>query len=317
MEINTNQYLSFTLTEQKYCLHILNTKEILDYSQPTVLPNNPSYVAGVINLRGESLPIIKLAQLLNKEHQVVKSACIIVLEMQLKNENKRVGIIVDKVNNTVDISDEQIRELPTLGSDQGFLNGVTTKDNEDLIVIDNEKLIASFNIQSNDTTSDEVESSDVEKFTSIQYLTFLLHDDVYCMDVMRTKEIIDYSQPVVVPFSPSYIAGVLNLRGNILPIINLHNRFKLSPFQKCRTSSIVVFDVNISGIQMEIGIIVDKVQDTIWADERYYIDVPEFGTQIPADFITSIIKKNNALSFILNFESILNLDDIKKSLSYE
>ena len=312
MEMNINQYLSFTLTEQKYCLHILNTKEILDYSQPIVLPNNPPYVLGVINLRGGSLPIIDLAQLLNKERQVVQSACIIVIEMQLRNENIRVGLIVDKVNNTVDIADDQIRDLPSLGSEQGFLSGVTTQDNEELIIIDNEKLIKSFNIHSKNIRSDEVDETEPDTFTSTQYLTFVLHNDFYCMDVMRTKEIIDYSQPVVVPFSPNYIAGILNLRGNILPIINLHNRFKLSPFRRSMTSSIVIIDMNINGIQMEVGIIVDKVQDTIWVDERYCIDVPEFGAQISADFITSIIKNENRLYFILNFESILNLDEIAK-----
>lgn len=78
------------------------------------------------------------------------------------------------------------------------------------------------------------------------------------------------------------------------------------------TSSIVIIDVNINGIQMEVGIIVDKVQDTIWVDERYCIDVPEFGAQISDDFITSIIKNENRIYFILNFESILNLDEIAK-----
>ncbi|MFQ3220602.1 MAG: purine-binding chemotaxis protein CheW [Paraglaciecola sp.] len=143
-----------------------------------------------------------------------------------------------------------------------------------------------------------------------QFLTFVLNTDIYGIDILSIKEIIDYSNITRVPMVPSFIAGMVNLRGNVVPVIDLAKRFSMQISERTKRSSIIIIDLNLSEDSMSIGIIVDEVSEVIDVPYLDIIPAPEFGTKIRTDFISGMGKFDQRLFILLNIENVLSINEL-------
>ena len=109
------------------------------------------------------------------------------------------------------------------------------------------------------TPENSVGSSNVQ-----QFLTFVLSDEVYGVGILHIREIIEYDNLTVVPLMPDFISGVINLRGNVVPVVNLAKRFEQEPKEIGNRTSIVIIDIKDNeGESVEVGIVVDVVNEVI------------------------------------------------------
>ncbi len=143
-----------------------------------------------------------------------------------------------------------------------------------------------------------------------QYLTFNLKDAMYAIGILNIKEILEYSNVTPVPMMPHFIKGVINLRGAVVPVIDLSARFGNN--QNCivkRTCIIIIEVLNEEGMQ-DIGVMVDAVSEVIEISHSDIVPAPAFGAQIRADFIQGMGKINGDFAIILQVDKVLSVEEI-------
>jgi len=142
-----------------------------------------------------------------------------------------------------------------------------------------------------------------------QFLTFVLNDETYGIDILNIKELIDYGKVTRVPMMPGFIAGVINLRGSVVPVIDLAVRFAEESAQKTKRSSIVILELNDED-KTEIGITVDVVNEVLSISGSDVEPAPSFGTKIRTDFISGMGKVDGQLLVLLEIKNILSIEEL-------
>lgn len=143
-----------------------------------------------------------------------------------------------------------------------------------------------------------------------QYLTFSLGSEMFAVGTLSVKEIIEYGQLTVVPMMPDFIRGVINLRGAVVPVIDLDARFGRGEKKVTRRTCIVIIEVpNEEGAQ-DIGVVVDSVSEVLEIPAADIAPAPAFGARIRSDFITGMGKVNGRFVILLNVGRVLSMDEI-------
>ena len=146
--------------------------------------------------------------------------------------------------------------------------------------------------------------------TQEQYLLFLVGGVLYGVEALKAQEIVEYSSITKVPTLNSFVKGVTNIRGNIVPVIDLLDRFELGKSVIADKTSIVVINFEKDEAVMSIGIIIDEVYEVDSIDVSDLTKAPEFGSKIDAKYILHMGKYNKEYIAILNTKTILNIGDL-------
>jgi purine-binding chemotaxis protein CheW len=145
---------------------------------------------------------------------------------------------------------------------------------------------------------------------SNQYLTFQLAGEVYAIDILHIREIIEYGNLTQVPMVPDFIAGVINLRGSVVPVIDLGVRFGRSLTKITKRTSIVIIEIADGDRMLEIGITVDLVNEVLEIAQSDIEPAPNFGASIRTDFIAGMGKVNGQFMILLDVERVLSIDEL-------
>ena len=143
-----------------------------------------------------------------------------------------------------------------------------------------------------------------------QYLTFMLSGETYAISILSIKEIIQFGQLTEVPRMPDFIRGVINLRGAVVPVIDLSARFGKPPTQVGRRNCIIIIEVALGAETQNVGVMVDAVNAVLEIPDSEIEPAPTFGTNIRADFIAGMGKINGKFVIILNIQQVLSMDDM-------
>ena len=143
-----------------------------------------------------------------------------------------------------------------------------------------------------------------------QYLTFQLGGEMFAVGILNVKEIIEYGKLTEVPMMPAFIRGVINLRGAVVPVIDLAVRFGGAQSQIGKRTCIVIVEVAEGDSRHDIGILVDAVSEVIEIAAGDIEPPPSFGARIRADFIDGMGKVAGKFVIILNISKVLSVDEI-------
>jgi len=146
---------------------------------------------------------------------------------------------------------------------------------------------------------------------AIQHLSFRVRDAGYALPIALVREIIEYAEVTRVPMMPAYIHGVINLRGNVVPVLDLAARFGLSLTEPGNRTCIVIIELPLADGLQRIGLVVDEVDEVLEIDPRQIMPAPAFGTSIRSDFIAGMAQQVQEFLIILNMLQVLSLDDIR------
>jgi len=135
-----------------------------------------------------------------------------------------------------------------------------------------------------------------------QYLSFTVEEEEYAFSILKVKEIIGMKKSTKVPNLPSYIKGVINLRGNIIHLIDIRERFNMPLKEYDKTTVVIIIETN----DKVIGIIVDQVKDVINIKDEDIQKPLEFSGNVEEEFIEGLAKANDRLVVILDVEKLLN-----------
>ncbi|WP_262964631.1 chemotaxis protein CheW [Methylobacter psychrophilus] len=145
-----------------------------------------------------------------------------------------------------------------------------------------------------------------------QYLTFMLGGETYAISILSIKEIIQHSQLTEVPRMPDFILGVINLRGAVVPVIDLSARFGKQSVQVGRRNCIIIVEVNTGEETQNVGVMVDAVNAVLEIPTHEIEPAPSFGNNIRADFIAGMGKINGKFVIILNIQYVLSMDEMTR-----
>jgi purine-binding chemotaxis protein CheW len=151
-----------------------------------------------------------------------------------------------------------------------------------------------------------------------QFLTFLLAGEEYAIDILRVQEIKGWDNVTQIPNTPKYIKGVINLRGTIVPIVDLRLRFRLDPISYGQTTVVIVLKVEGEKGKRTMGIVVDAVSEVYNISDDGMKAAPDFGQAISTDFVRGLATVDEKMIIVLDIDKLLNasvLDQIDESVA--
>ncbi|MBF0559571.1 MAG: chemotaxis protein CheW [Nitrospirae bacterium] len=151
-------------------------------------------------------------------------------------------------------------------------------------------------------------------FTTItdtrQYLTFKLADEIFALDVAKVREILDFTTVTKVPQTPDFMRGVINLRGNVVPVVDMRLKFGMTMTEKTVNTCIIVTEVTINGETAVIGDLADSVQEVIELEPDQIEPAPKIGMSIRTEFISGMGKRNGEFIMILDMDRVFSSEEL-------
>lgn len=143
-----------------------------------------------------------------------------------------------------------------------------------------------------------------------QYLAFTLNGEVFAIDILQIREIIEFGVLTEVPMMPPTIRGVINLRGAVVPVIDLSARFGRAPSAVARRTCVVIIEVSMDGVKQTLGVMVDAVNEVMEIPAADVEPAPAFGARIRTDFIAGMGRVNGRFVIILDVARVFSLDEL-------
>ncbi len=145
-----------------------------------------------------------------------------------------------------------------------------------------------------------------------KYLTFALANEEFGLEILKVREIIGYMEITAVPRTPTYVKGVINLRGQVIPVVDLRAKFGMESTETTEETCIIVVEITQEGQRFNTGIVVDRVQEVLDVAGDDIEESPQFGASVNTDFILGMGKIGNRVKILLDIDRVLAGDGIDK-----
>jgi purine-binding chemotaxis protein CheW len=144
-----------------------------------------------------------------------------------------------------------------------------------------------------------------------KYLTFTLADEEYGIGILKVKEIIGMMAITSVPRTPDFVKGVINLRGKVIPVIDLRLKFGMASIPYTDRTCIIVVEIDANDMTIQIGIVVDAVSEVLNIKEEEIENAPSFGTRLNMDYILGMAKIDSTVKILLDIDRVLSAKEIQ------
>ncbi|MCD6546408.1 MAG: purine-binding chemotaxis protein CheW [Thermotogae bacterium] len=308
LQENYVQIVTFEMGKEFYGFSIDDVQEIIRYKVPNEVPNMPGYVKGIMDLRDSILPIIDLRIMLGvpatKPDEFTK---VIVL----KTENTKVGFIVDRIKGVLRVPESDIKEPPAIIKDRGRneIKGIVKENDETIMILDASVLVPSEVVELSEDTKETGEKSNEVLLSEKQYVVFLVGEEHYGVCIESIREINRLTNVTKIPRAPEFVEGIMNLRGEIVPIIDLRKRFQMESFEVNDSTRIIVTDIN----SKRTGFIVDYVEGVEKIPDNFVTNlIASMDLGEANKFVKSVARLEDKLILILEIEKILSETEAKQ-----
>lgn len=143
-----------------------------------------------------------------------------------------------------------------------------------------------------------------------KYLTFKLVDEEYGLEILKVREIIGMMTITSVPRTPDFVRGVINLRGKVIPVIDLRRKFGLDSTEDTDETCIIVVDVSREDDAVQMGILVDSVSEVLDIADNQIEEAPSFGSTVETGFILGIAKVKDSVKILLNIQKVMTAREL-------
>ncbi len=151
----------------------------------------------------------------------------------------------------------------------------------------------------------------VSKITEVrQYLTFKLGQEIFALDVGKVREILDYTSITKVPQTPDYMKGVINLRGSVVPVVDMRLKFNMPAQERTVNTCIIVVEISIDQEETVLGALVDSVQEVFELEPSQIEPPPRIGTGMNTDFILGMGKRDDSFVIILDIDKVFTTEEM-------
>jgi purine-binding chemotaxis protein CheW len=143
-----------------------------------------------------------------------------------------------------------------------------------------------------------------------QYLTFKLEDEVFALDISKVREVLDFTVVTKVPRTPEFMRGVINLRGNVVPVVDIRLKFGMTKTEKTVNTCIIIVEISLDGDTTILGALADAVQEVLDLEPGQIEPAPKIGTRLRTDFIKGMGKRDDQFIIILDIDKVFSADEL-------
>jgi purine-binding chemotaxis protein CheW len=143
-----------------------------------------------------------------------------------------------------------------------------------------------------------------------QHLTFKLDEEVFALDISKVREVLEYTTVTKVPQTPDFMCGVINLRGGVVPVVDLRLKFDMAEAEKTVNTCIIIVEVTLDGESAVLGALVDSVQEVFEFEPDQIEPAPKIGTKLKTDFIKGMGKRDEHFIMILDIDRVFSTDEL-------
>jgi purine-binding chemotaxis protein CheW len=163
-------------------------------------------------------------------------------------------------------------------------------------------------------TSISPKNGEAVNYRNVQLLTFLLDGEVYGADIIQVQEVLEYRKVTPVPRMPEFLLGVINLRGQVVAVVDLRRQFGMDVMDITVNTCIVIVDVQLEGESVALGLLADAVKEVIELEGNNICAPPRIGSRINAHFISGMGKHNDDFIIILDLPKVLADEDLNQAI---
>ena len=143
-----------------------------------------------------------------------------------------------------------------------------------------------------------------------QHLTFKLDEEVFALDISKVREVLEYTSVTKVPQTPEFMKGVINLRGHVVPIVDLRLKFGMLEAEKTVNTCIIIVEVSVDEETAVLGALVDSVQEVLELEHDQIEPAPKIGTMLKTDFIKGMGKHDEQFIMILDIDKVFSTEEL-------
>jgi len=145
-----------------------------------------------------------------------------------------------------------------------------------------------------------------------QFLTFKLSDEIFAVDISKVREVLDFTAITKVPRTPEFMRGVINLRGSVVPVVDMRLKFGMSKTEKSVNTCIIIVEVSVDQETTILGCLADSVQEVMDLEPDQIEPAPKIGTRLRTDFIKGMGKRNENFVIILEINKVFTSDELSQ-----
>jgi purine-binding chemotaxis protein CheW len=155
-----------------------------------------------------------------------------------------------------------------------------------------------------------LEKTEIGEQLAGKYLTFKLAEEEYGLEILKVQEIIQMQAVTKVPRTPDYVRGVINLRGKVIPVVDLRKKFNLDASKDTEKTCIIVVQIAHGDSKVTMGIIIDEVKEVLDIKGENIEETPSFGASIETEFILGMGKIGSSVKILLDIDKVMSIQDI-------
>jgi purine-binding chemotaxis protein CheW len=145
---------------------------------------------------------------------------------------------------------------------------------------------------------------------AIQYLTFQLEEEVFAFDIAKVREVLDFTDVTRVPQTPEFMRGVINLRGNVVPVVDMRLKFGMPATPKTVNTCVIIVEVTVDDEAMVLGAMADSVQEVLDLEQDQIEPAPRIGTRLNTEFIHGMGKRGEEFIIILDIDRVFSWTEL-------
>lgn len=149
-----------------------------------------------------------------------------------------------------------------------------------------------------------------EENNSNQYLTFTLNGEIFGLVISKVREVLDFTSVTTVPQTPDYMRGVINLRGSVVPVIDLNAKFAMQETEKTVNTCIIIVEIEVDGGRTVLGALADSVQEVLDLEPDQIEPAPKIGTKLDTEFIKGMGKRDEEFVILLDIDRVFSADEL-------
>jgi len=143
-----------------------------------------------------------------------------------------------------------------------------------------------------------------------QYLTYKLGEEVFALDISKVREVLDFTSATKVPRTPDFMRGVINLRGSVVPVVDLRLKFGMTKTEKTVNTCVIIVEVKVDGETTILGCLADSVQEVLDLGPGQIEPAPKIGTKLRTEFIKGMGKQGDHFIIILDVDKVFSVDEL-------
>ena len=304
VEEDGHAFVTFRLGLESFGIALKEVEEIVELPPVTKVPDAPDYVLGVICLRDQVMPLVDISEILSiRENEAERKRDMVVL---LSFGSARIGVVVDEIQEIIRVMEGDMLPPPqTLSeAEQEHLDGILLLPDRMVSLINVLKIITGDDQEKIASMGQSLGLADTraqDTVPSLELVVFRLGPESYALRLHEVREIIMVGQITPVPRAPQFVDGVLNLRGEVMPVVDLRTRFGLERVEATSISRILI--TTIGGVAT--GLVVDAV-DEVRPVELHRFGPPPPVTAVGANrYIEKVARLDTSMIFLLELQQLL------------